>query len=79
MTKPATIKTVLSIRTQAAKWELCNFNGGKTEVYREYPDTPGLFEFLGYVEDGVFHHLPSREAADLAPVLEAHEAARAAA
>lgn len=31
--------------------ELVTFRGGKTEVYREYPDIPGLFQFLGYYED----------------------------
>jgi len=32
-------------------WEVTTFKGGKTEIYREYSDSPGLMQFLGYYDE----------------------------
>lgn len=45
--KLSTTKTFLRGR----EWEIATWKGGKTEVYREYADQPGLMQFLGYYED----------------------------
>lgn len=44
-----TIRTPFSL--DDLQMELVTFRGGQTEVYREYQDTPGLFQFLGYYPD----------------------------
>jgi len=45
--KLTTTKTTLRGR----EWEVATWKGGKTEIYREYEDAPGLMQFLGYYED----------------------------
>lgn len=39
------------ITLQGRDWEIATWKGGKTEVYQEYAEHPGLMQFLGYYED----------------------------
>ena len=32
-------------------WEVVTHKGGRTEIYREYEDIPGLPQFLGYYDE----------------------------
>jgi hypothetical protein len=57
--------------------ELTRFRGGRTELYQEYQDQPGLMQFVGYLAD-VEHHLPAGDARAIAAanwaLCEAHDA-----
>ena len=55
-------------------YELATHQGGRTEIYEDYSDAPGLPCFLGYL-DALLPHFPATFARDLAPLLAAHEAA----
>ena len=68
------LNSTLFVRTLYGKWEIVSLHG-KTEVYREYPDAPGVRAFLGYVEDHVLHFLPSPDAKEALEALAFHEAA----
>lgn len=68
----ATTKLVRTIHTstKGINFELTTFRGGKLEVYREYADQPGMFEFLGYYQDLA----SSPVAAQVHPFIAAHQA-----
>lgn len=58
-------------------YSLVTFKGGRTEVYEDYADQPGLPRFLGYMGD-ILPHFPAIFARDLAPLMNEHAEAHAA-
>lgn len=43
----STTKTFIN----GVEWEVTTFKGGRTEIYSEYADNPGMMQFLGYYDD----------------------------
>lgn len=58
------------------RYELATFKGGRTEVYVEYADEPGLMQFRGYYDDVCVSDRATAEVVH--PLLSQHQAAHRA-
>jgi len=57
---------------EGKRYEMTTWKAGRVEVYQEYQDQPGLFQFLGYYQE--MPMLPPVLGAALHEVYEAHQA-----
>lgn len=72
-TKTTETRTTTIANVNERAYELVTFKGGRTEVYVEYADEPGLMQFKGYYDEVCVNDRKLAEV--IHPLLSQHQAA----